>query len=257
MTDSNQDTVWGFHLNESIYSLSCSPCPKWANSWEQQNWHTLGVVVWDARVNRVTHLRGNQALHILQQSQQSEAWKKEGLLVGEISYRITIPSNKKSRDSITEHPEPKPVLEDCWCLTHTIQLTPDQAQQFVSFLERHETNLEKVIAAETAEKRRILAQAYSMILNWEDERCQREKGSASIKTSNAREPKSVPSSAVTIPHGKYLTIAQVAEICRAKEKTVSAWLKKGLLKGLNLPGLGQIVEEKELEQYLAENQNRS
>jgi hypothetical protein len=27
--------------------------------------------------------------------------------------------------------------------------------------------------------------------------------------------------------------------------------------GLKLAGLGQIVEEKELEQYLAENQNRS
>jgi hypothetical protein len=98
--------------------------------------------------------------------------------VGEISYRITLPSNKKSKGSITDQPEPKSVQEDGWRFTHTIQLTPDQAQQFASFLERHETNLEKFIAAETAERRRILAQAYSLILRWRDER---EKGSASIR----------------------------------------------------------------------------
>ena len=49
----------------------------------------------------------------------------------------------------------------------------------------------------------------------------------------------------------------VAEICGVKEQTVSAWLKKGILYGLDLLGLGQIVEEKDLEQYLIEKQNRS
>lgn len=85
MANSNRNPVWGFHLNESIYSLSCPPYPKWAKSWEQEKWHTLGIVVWDAHVNRVTHLRGSQAQHILEQSRQSEAWKKEGLLVGEVA----------------------------------------------------------------------------------------------------------------------------------------------------------------------------
>ena len=33
------------------------------------------------------------------------------------------------------------------------------------------------------------------------------------------------------------------------------WLKKGSLIGLELPGLGTIVEEKELEKYLGEKQN--
>ena len=89
--------------------------------------------MWDARVNRVTHLHGSQALHILEQSRQSKSWKKKGLLVGEISYRITIPSNKKSKDKIVDRPEQKPLQEDGWCLTHTIQLEPHQAQQFVSF----------------------------------------------------------------------------------------------------------------------------
>jgi transposase-like protein len=99
-----------------------------------------------------------------------------------------------------------------------------------------------------------VAQVYSLILSWRNER---KKGSASNKTSIARETKSIPSDAVTIPHGKYLTIARVSEICGVKENTVSVWLKQALLRCLDLPGLGQIVEQKELEQYLAENQNRS
>jgi hypothetical protein len=100
-------------------------------------------------------------------------------------------------------------------ITH---LAPDQAQQFVSFLKQHETALEKVIAAEAAERRRILGKVYSFILSWGNER---EKGNASIKTSAVPETKSVPSAAVTIPDGKYLTTTQVAEICDVKKRTVS------------------------------------
>ena len=82
-------------------------------------------------------------------------------------------------------------------------------------------------------------------------------GSDSIKTSAVQEMKSVPSGAVTIRHGKYLTIAQVAEISGVKKRTVSEWLKNGRLNGLDLPGVGQIVEEKDLEQYLKEKRSRS
>ena len=38
---------------------------------------------------------------------------------------------------------------------------------------------------------------------------------------------------------------------------ITRWLKKGLLKSLDLAGLGPIVEEKDLGWYLAESQNRS
>jgi len=179
MTASNKDPMWGFHLNQTLYSSSCPAYPKWASSWEQQNWNKLGVVVWDARINRVTYLHGSQAVSILEQLRQSESWKEQGVLVGEVAYQITIPSTRKSKRKTEDQLEEKPSHEDGWCLTHTIQLMPDQAQEFVSFLAQHETNLEKVIQAETAERRRILGQAYSLILSWRDER---EKGDAFDKT---------------------------------------------------------------------------
>ena len=114
-------------------------------------------------------------------------------------------------------------------------------------MEQNQETLEKVVAAETAERRRILGQVYSLILSWRDKR---KKGDANTTTSTIQETKSISSDAVAIPHGKYFTIAQVAEICGVNKKTISEWLKKGILIGLNLPGLGQIIEEKELKRYL-------
>lgn len=114
--------------------------------------------------------------------------------------------------------------------------------------------MQKVIKEEEAERKRILGQVYLLILGWGAEQ---EQNIASTKTKVVQESKSVSIGAVSIPHGKYLTVAQVAEICGVKERTVSMWLKKGLLKALELPGLGKIVEEKDVEKYLEERQNLS
>jgi hypothetical protein len=254
MTDSNEEQTWGFHLNEHVYSLPYHPCPKWANSREQQSWRQIGVVVWDAQVNRVTHLRGSQAVSILDNLRKSDTWKKDGLLVGEVAYQLTIPSDKKTKKKSEDQYETKPLQENGWCLTNTIQLSPDQTHQFLSFLLQRETILRKVAEEEEAERKRILARVYSMILSWETER---EQSSASIKSKVVEEPKSAPTGAVSIPQGKYLTVSQVAKICGVQDRTVSMWLNKGLLKGLELPGLGKIVAEKDLEKHLEERQNRS
>jgi hypothetical protein len=137
---------------------------------------------------------------------------------------MTIPTNKKLKKRNDDQTEMKPLQEDGWRLSNTIQLSPDQAQQFLSFLEQQETSLERVIKAEESERRKILGQVYSLILSWGVEQG---KSSASIKTKAIQETKSESLSAAS------------------------------LLNGIDLPGLGQIVEEKDLEKFLAEKQNRS
>jgi hypothetical protein len=137
---------------------------------------------------------------------------------------MTIPTNKKLKKRNDDQTEMKPLQEDGWRLSNTIQLSSDQAQQFLSFLEQQETSLERVIKAEESERRKILGQVYSLILSWGVEQG---KSSASIKTKAIQETKSESLSAAS------------------------------LLNGIDLPGLGQIVEEKDLEKFLAEKQNRS
>lgn len=105
-------------------------------------------------------------------------WKKDGLPVGEIAYRSTIPSDTKSNKKSEFQFELKPSQEDGWCLTHTIKLSPHHVQQFLSFLEQREASPRKVAEEERAGRKRKLARADSMILKWGEE--QKEKN-ASIK----------------------------------------------------------------------------
>jgi len=63
-------------MNDSIYTLSRPPCPKWAKRFDQQSWNRLGVVVWDAQTQRITHLFGSQAIHILEEAWGSSVWRK-------------------------------------------------------------------------------------------------------------------------------------------------------------------------------------
>jgi hypothetical protein len=58
-----------------------------------------GSCNWDAQINQVTHLRGGEALNHLSHLRQSSEWGKEGYLVGDVVYIITVPSSKKSKKS--------------------------------------------------------------------------------------------------------------------------------------------------------------
>ncbi len=72
------EPTWGYHMNDSIYTLSCLPCPNWAKRFDQQSWNKLGVVVWDAQIQRITHLFGSQAMRILEEARESKEWQKKG-----------------------------------------------------------------------------------------------------------------------------------------------------------------------------------
>lgn len=53
-----------------------------------------------------------------------------------------------------------------------------------------------------------------------------------------------------IPRGKYFTVHQAAQVCNATSKQIRAWIRKGKLEALNLPGLGMIIEAGKLNEFL-------
>lgn len=232
------EPTWGYHMNDSIYTLSCPPYLKWAKRFDQQNWNRLGVVVWDAQTQRITHMFGSQTLRILEEAQKSKAWKKKGLVVGTIAYRITMPADKKAKGKVTENPTENKMEKDDWCLTNAIQLSPSQTKEFLSYLEQNDAKLKEIIAKENEERKRILGQVYSLILSWRRERKAKE---GFITPEIKREPKPPINDGILIPQGKYYTIAQVAEICGVTVRTVTVWLKKGKLHGVDLPEMGNNI----------------
>ena len=56
---------------------------------------------------------------------------------------------------------------------------------------------------------------------------------------------------VSIPRGNYFTVHQAAQICHATSKQIRAWIRKGELEAFDLPGLGLIIEAKELNEFLS------
>ena len=247
------EPTWGYHMNDSIYTLSCPPCPKWAKRFDQQSWNRLGVVVWDAQIQRITHLFGSQAMRILEETRESKVWRKKGLVIGEIAYRITMPADKKSKGKVTEQLTENKAEKDDWCLTNTIQLSPSQSKQFLFFMEQNGEKLKEIIAKENEERSRILGKVYSLILSWRQER----KAKETLITPEIKlGPKPPANNGISIPHGKYYTIAQVAEMCGVTARTVTAWVKKEKLHGIDIPGMGLIVDDKELVRLMKENRQQ-
>ena len=160
----------GVHLIEKLYSSSYPQSPKWVTGWNEERWSKLGVVVWDSQIHLVTHFRGSEALDLLFQLQQSDAWKREGLVVGETVYTIPIPNNTNSKKRKQDQEEEKSEKKDGWHLTNTIQLSPDQTKQFFLFLEENEEKLHNIVDEEESERRKILGKVYSLILSWRKER---------------------------------------------------------------------------------------
>ena len=78
---------------------------------------------------------------MLEESRESTVWRKKGLVVGEIVYRITMPADKQAKGKVSEQPTENKAEKDGWCLSNTIQLSPSQSKQFISFLEQHEEKL--------------------------------------------------------------------------------------------------------------------
>lgn len=247
------EPTWGYHMNDSIYTLSCPPCPKWAKRFDQQSWNRLGVVVWDAHIQRITHLFGSQAMRILEEARESKEWRKKGLVVGEIAYRITMPADKKSKVKVSEQPTENKAEKDGWCLTNTIQLSPSQTKEFLSFLEQNVEKLKEIIAKENEERNRILGKAYSLILSWRRERKAKE-GLITLEIN--QDPKPPVNNGISIPQGKYYTIAQVAEMCGVTARTVTTWVKNEKLHGIDLPEMGLIVEDRELARFTKENRQQ-
>jgi len=105
--------------------------------------------------------------------------------------------------------------------------------------------LKRILLYEKENAKQALSEVYRLIAAY-GRRIREGKRRESIE---GKEPKIIPT---PIPRGSYFTVYQAAQICRATSKQIRAWIRKGKLEALDLPGLGIIIEAGTLNDFLYE-----
>ena len=239
----NQNT-WGLHINSGRYPAPPPEYLDWLNPFQNQKWQDRGIVVWDATHRVVTHLYANYALRILALMQQTDSWKTSCFIVGSPAYQIPISNTRRKKqinETIIEMPQ------EGWVLTNKIELSSDRAAKFFEFLTTQEEALKQIAGDERKDAREALGKVYGLIAEYG--RKIRE-GRKEVETIiEPRKKKIIPT---TLQKGKYFTVPQAAEACNKTSRQIRAWIRRGELEVVELPGLGMIIEAGELNRFVNE-----
>ena len=227
-------TTWGIHLNFEGHFASPPKPPSWLTQLQQQDWQRRGVVLWDADLRIVAHLYASYVLELLEHLQGNDIWKTEGLAIGSMAFQLSSNSTKT----------PSTKLGGELVLKNQIELGTDQAQTLVEFLSAQENLLKLISSYDKEDAKQALNKVYRLIAAY-GRKVRERKGDRELIEN--KEPKIIPTS---IPRGSYFTVYQAAQVCQVTSKQIRAWIRKGKLEALDLPGLGIIIESEKLHQFL-------
>jgi hypothetical protein len=129
-------------------------------------------------------------------------------------------------------------------LKNQIELSADQTQALVEFLSTQESLLKSITVYEKEDAEQALNKVYRLIAAYGRKVREGKKGDKLIETTK---PNILP---IFIPRGNYFTVHQAAQICHATSKQIRAWIRKGKLEAIELPGLGLIIEADKLNKFL-------
>jgi hypothetical protein len=152
MHDQNEhhESSWGAKVNTG-WQRKAGNCPTWAHRAQREKWTEPGVIIWDHEAHQITRLKATQALWVLDQLRTRTDWKQHGMIVGEPATQISLDNPEE---------EPKHVLID------QIRLNATQSQELLDVLEGNEETLQDMSVAEEEERKKRLAAAYDLILQW-------------------------------------------------------------------------------------------
>ena len=107
--------------------------------------------------------------------------------------------------------------------------------------------LKQIASEEGKDAREALGKVYGLIAEYG--RKIRE-GRKEVETIiEPRKKKVIPT---TLQKGKYFTVPQAAEACNKTSRQIRAWIRRGELEVVELPGLGMIIEAGELNRFVNE-----
>jgi len=192
--------------------------------------------VWNADLRIVAHLYTEYALELLGRMRANDAWKSNNFLIGSPTFQL--PSNRPGTLS-------NETVEGVFNLENQIELAPDQAHDLFDFLITHERLLKYISIRDREDAEHALRTTFRLIAAYGRKVREGKKDSKLIENT---QPRIYPTS---IPRGNYFTVHQAAQICNATSKQIRAWIRKGKLEALDLPGLGIIIETGKLNEFLS------
>lgn len=222
----NQNT-WGVHFNFEDHFTSLPTSPAWLTPLQQRDWQCRGIVVWDASVRVVAHLYAGYALELLDEMQENDSWQSGGFLIGSPTYQLSSEA-----------------VDGVRTLENQIKLGSDEAKCLFDFLSMHKKSLEYLASRDNEEAEDAVRTVFRLIAVYGRKVRERKKVDQPVAIPT---PKILPT---FIPRGNYFTVPQAAQICNATSKQIRAWIRKGKLKALDLPGLGLLIEAEKLHQFM-------
>ena len=227
-------TTWGIHLNFEGHFASPPNPPSWLTQLQQQDWQQRGVVLWHADHRIVTHLHAGYVLELLEHLQWNDEWKTKGLVVGSPAFQLS---------SNSENTPPTKAGGEL-VLKNQIELNTYQVQTIFEFLSVQEGSLKRISVYDKEDAKQAVNKVFRLIAAY-GRKVRERKGDRELIENS--ESKIIPTS---IPRGNYFTVYQAAQVCQVTSKQIRAWIRKGKLEALNLPGLGIIIEAGKLNEFL-------
>jgi hypothetical protein len=108
-----------------------------------------GLIVWQRETQHIIRLSATQALQILDDLRQDDAWTEQGIVIGEPVTRIVLYEPERK-------PEP--------ALSNRIHLSPSQTKAVLRLLERNEARLKEMSKEEEGERSRAIGRAYRYLV---------------------------------------------------------------------------------------------
>lgn len=165
---------WGIHVNHKK-DMGYPQYPEWVRAGNQMAWTNKGVIVWDESANKVMCLFPQQALDVLDDLRESSELAGMYFCLDWKSY--TIPFSEEDRIEWRNTKNRRSRLTDSESKFSSLILSPEQTQELLRYLEKHQIEIRELAEAHAKEVRKVLGRVYSLILSWGRDRQKKEQKS--------------------------------------------------------------------------------
>jgi hypothetical protein len=151
------ETAWGvrFNHNSSYERLQKGQkpqgCPDWLTQDQVSDWQKEGLIIWNNDEKRIAHLRGAEALRLLNELTTNDSWKTEGISVKRRVIRIEfeIPHRGRRKKTTQEPPPESSKTEDTF--DEIVHLPSEAGPGLIELIELNRPHVDEMAQQESTQ----------------------------------------------------------------------------------------------------------